>query len=191
MADGGSDYLHEDSSRLRARIAELETGARQAIDEAAHARHLRLDLGGPAEAADTVGIRLGIEIGRLEAVARRVDAGWAYFERSGFEQAVDACGEFAVWISLSEVPAPGSILGRDDAKVRVPVEAQREYARAVESTLFQRYEMCLSMEGITAHEAIVTCAYLFGLFGNDRFLVASWEPSAVLPDETLGEDALY
>ena len=48
----------------------------------------------------------------------RVKAGFPYLERRGFEEAIDACGEVSVWKVFSEVPVPGTILGRDDAGVR-------------------------------------------------------------------------
>jgi transcriptional regulator with XRE-family HTH domain len=139
------DYWHEDSLKLEERLVELRQERNRADQEAQYARSLHLDMKGPIEAAEAVVQRLSAQVSHVERLVERVRAGFPYLERRGFEDAVDAAWEVSAWEVLSEAPVPGTILGHDDAIVRLPVEAQKSYARAVSTQLFERSRfVCVS-----------------------------------------------
>lgn len=181
-----SDYLHEDTLRLEKRLAELRQERNRAEQEARHARSLHLDMEGPIEAAQAEVQRLTAQISHVERLVERVKAVFSYFERCGFKYAVDACGEVSTWEVLSEAPVPGTIVGRDDALVRLPVEVQGSYARATSTHLFEKFEVCTCFEpcdevGEAPPEATIR-HYLFGAIqspnsedeGSAIFLIAQW-----------------
>lgn len=100
--------------------------------------------------------------------------------------AVGATGEVSVWEVLFEASAPGTIVGRDNAIIRLPIEVQKSYARAASSHLFERFEVCTCYEpcdknGGQPSENTFT-HYLFGAIqtpdsGDEEspiFLVAQW-----------------
>ncbi len=140
------DYWHGDSLRLEKRLAELRQERNQAEQEAQYARSLHLDMKGPIEAAEAEIQPLSAQISHVERLVERVKAGFPYLERPGFEDAIDACGEVSGWEVLSEVPAPGAILGHDDAVIRLPVAVQKSYTQAVLTHLFEKFEVCMCFE---------------------------------------------
>ena len=181
-----SDYWHEDSVRLEEWLGNLRQKRNLAEQEAQHGRCLNLDMKGPIEAAEAEVQRLSAQIGHVERLTERVKAGFPYLERPGFEEAIDACGEVSVWKVFSEVPVPGTILGRDDAVVRLPLELQNLYAKAVSTHLFEKFEVCISFEppddfDEEAPEDTIR-HYLFGTIQSPNsadersaiFLIAQW-----------------
>ena len=136
------DYLHEDTHRLDEQIAQLKSSLHDAKKEALHATGLNVDLTGPIAAAKKDQAQLTAEIQDLENVIARVSAGYPHFERAGFESAVDACGQLSQWQRLSEIPVPGTVFGNDSAEVRLPIQVQEAYAKALASRLFDGFVVC-------------------------------------------------
>jgi hypothetical protein len=96
-----SDYAYDTRESLDGRIAELDERARDARAEADHARKLP-GLEGPAKNAEDEAVRLEAQVADLRQIAARVERGYPYWERNGFEEAVDACGDARSWQPLSE-----------------------------------------------------------------------------------------
>lgn len=141
-----SDYWHKDTLRLEERLTGLRQEQNCAEQEAQHARRLHLDMKGPIEAAEAKVQRLAAQVGHVECLVERVQAGFPYLEKGTFKIAVDATGEVSIWEVISEAPVPGTIVGHDDAIIRLPVEVQKSYARAASSHLFERFEVCTCVE---------------------------------------------
>jgi hypothetical protein len=121
---------------------------------------------------------LEAQASELREIALRVDRGYPYWEREGFEGAVDACGEWLNWRSLAESLTRDIIIGHD-VDVRVPLEAQRAYDKAAESGMFTRFDLGYTLDILDEENAAITGCYLFGVqdfphFGACLFLVASW-----------------
>lgn len=178
------DYTHENSQRLEKWLADLRERLKLAEQEAQHARSLHLDLGGPIRAAEAEIKRLSTQIIHAERLIERVQAGYPYWERHGFEDAIDAAGETWSWQTLSAVPAPGTILGYDDVAVRLPVRVQKAYAHAVATQLFEGFEICSSFDTSDEGEAEGPIRnYLFGTIqsiyhedqGGEIFLIDTWD----------------
>ena len=179
------DYVHEDTTKLERDLNERKNKISLAQKEIEHARSLRLDLQGPIRAAQGE-VEWNSEIVKcLERIMTCVKAGYSYFERQGFEDAVDACGEILTWQMLSEVPAPGTIYGEDKFDIRIPVEAQTSYARAVAMRLFDKFVICRCFEPPEDRQELpegIGAYYLFGEINfpnaegkyNGLFLVHQW-----------------
>ena len=135
-----SDYRHEDTLKHAQWLKELRLKRNQAEQEAQNARSLRGDLEGPIMAAEAAVERFSAQISDVERLVERVKEGYHYFERLGFENAVDAIGEVCTWTVLSEIPVPGTIFGHADAHVRLPVSVQKLYAQAKSTQLFERFK---------------------------------------------------
>ena len=97
---------------------------------------------------------------------------------------VDACGEVATWEPFSEVPLPGKVLGRDHDVVRLPVEVQQTYARALSSQRFDGFMICSCFEPAEQFDQKpedTVRRYLFGriqtlsfVYEDAIFLVDNW-----------------
>lgn len=136
------DYLYEGTHRLEQHLARLRLLLDDATGEAFHAAKLNVDLAGPRAAANQDQARLASQIQDFEKVIVRVSAGYPYFEKTGFESAVEACGQLLQWQRLSEIPVPGTVFGNDSADVRLPIRAQEAYAKALASKLFDGFVVC-------------------------------------------------
>lgn len=181
-----SDYWHEDTLRLAQWLTELKLKRNQAEQESQNARNLRGDLEGPIMAAEAAVERFSAQISDVERLVERVKAGYHFFERLGFENAVDALGEVCTWTVLSEIPVPGTVFGHAEAEVRLPVSVQKLYTQARSTQLFERFEVCMCFEppddvGEALPESAIT-HYLFGSIqspklenqGSAMFLIAQW-----------------
>lgn len=173
------DYAYETRAPLDERIARLAERAREARAEAAYALH-QPGLAGPARNAQEEAERLETEIAELREVAVRVDRGYPYWDRHGFELAVDACGEAWGWQPLSESVTRDFVYGHDDVDVRLPLDVQRAYSTAVESDFFSRFEICSTFETDGyGEEVLSTRHYLFGVqdfphLGACLFFIDQW-----------------
>jgi len=100
--------------------------------EAAHARkHSGLE--GPGRNAEAAAAQLEAEVAELREVAIRVDRGYEWWDRDGFESALDAYGEPWRWQALSETVTREFVYGNDDFDVRLPMEVQEAHARAFDT----------------------------------------------------------
>lgn len=169
-------YIIETLATIQGRIAELKEKADEARDEADHARGV-IGLEGAAHAAAAEAARFDAKAADLQKVGECIENGFPYWERAGFEEALDALGEPWRWDTISEVLPPSIVLGHD-AKVRIPLDTQRAYAQAIESRLFDRVELCSVFE-TDGDEVARTTYYLFGAqdlvtMPAALFLVAQW-----------------
>ncbi len=172
-----SDYVFDTRESLDERIAELEERARDARAEADQAR-AQPGLEGPAKSAESEAARLEAEVADLREIGTRVTRGYPFWERQGFEEAVDACGNACRWQLLSETVADGFIYGHDTEDVRLPLDVQRAYARSLETGLFDRFEICSTFE-TEGDDVVAWTDYLFAVrelstFGSASFFVEQW-----------------
>jgi len=103
-------------------------------------------LEGSARAAEGEADRLLAEAADIREIARRIDLGYQYWERAGFEDAPDAVGDFWAWQPLSESLSPDLVYGHEEADLRIPLDAQSAYRQALASGLFDRFEVCSAFE---------------------------------------------
>lgn len=172
-----SGYAHNTRASLDERIAELAERARDARAEADNARK-QLGLEGPAKSAEDQAARLEAEVADLREIAARVERGYPYWERQGFEEAVDACGDAWRWQPLSESVADGMIYSHDTEDVRLSVNVQRVYARALNTGLFDRFEICSTFE-TEGDDVVSWMDYLFAVrqlptLGSATLFVEQW-----------------
>jgi hypothetical protein len=112
-------------------------------------------------------------------VALRVDRGFPDWEREGLEIAIDACGDAWRWQPLAERLTADRVYGHDETDVRLPLAVQQAYARAAETGLFSRYEVCETYE-TDGDNVVATRSYLFGVqefgqVGTCLFLIDQWD----------------
>jgi hypothetical protein len=138
------DYIYERPESLDEHIATLEASASEAREEAAEGR-LVPGLDGPVQATEAEAQRLGAEITDLRRARKRIERGYPFWDRFGFEAALDACGEAWNWQLLSETVTPELIFGHDSANVRLPLGGQTAYRHAVDSQLFERFRNLLRL----------------------------------------------
>jgi hypothetical protein len=172
-----TDYVYETRVPLDERIARLAEQAREARAEAYHARR-QPGLLGPAESARAAGERLEREAAELREVALRIDRGYPWWEREGFEIALDACALFTQWQPLSELVTREFVYGNDEVDLRLPVPVQLAYGKALESRFFSRFEVCSTFD-VEGDEVVAVTHYLFGVqdfasLGACLFFVESW-----------------
>lgn len=173
------DYVYETRESVDTRIDRLSKLARDARAEAENARH-QPGLLGPARIAKAAAEDLEAEIAALREVAFRVASGYPYWERHGFEIALDACGDTWSWHPLAETVTRDYVFAHDDADIRLPLDVQRAYSQAVETMLFARYEVCSTFETDGVAEVLSTRSYLFAIqdfprLGGCSFLVEQWD----------------
>ena len=171
------DYFYETPESLNDQLAGLEAQARKAREEADEARRLP-GLEGPAEAADADRRQLDAQLRDLRLIQKRIDAsGYAYCERFGLEEAMDACYDASSRRVLAETVTPEYVYGHD-VEIRMPADAQEAYRHALASGFFSRFEVWSGYEtdGYEAVEAAYN--YLFGVATLETrealFLVAEW-----------------
>lgn len=167
----------EDALPLDERIARLAEQAPEARAEAVHARQ-QPGLIGPAENARAAAERLERVAAELREVALRIDRGYAWWERDGFEIALDACALFSQWQPLSESITREFVYGNDEVDLRLPVPVQRAYGEASESGFFFCFEVCSTFD-VEGDEVVAITYYLFGVqdfpsLGACLFFVDSW-----------------
>jgi hypothetical protein len=181
-----TDYVHDRTQALEERVWILQEAKTAADLEVAYAEDLNVDLLGPITAAKRHSDQCAEEIAELKAIIERVSAGYPYWEREGFEAGIDAIGSVGNWEPLSEIPARGLVVGNDDARIRLPIEVQYAYQRALASRLFESFTICCQFEPDYDAEFGPQPGpgqyYLFGVLGarfvepdGALFLVAQWD----------------
>lgn len=171
------NYVHDSRAPLDERGAELTKRASEARAEARHARE-HPGLNAAARIAASAAEELEAEAASLREVAVRVDRGYAWWDQSGFELALEAYGEPWSWVPVSESVTEDFTFSHDDAYVRIPVEVQRAYGRAFESRFFNRFDICCWFE-TEGDDVVATHYYLFGTqdfprLGACSFFIEQW-----------------
>ena len=173
-----TNYVHDDTSVLEERLWRLVEEKAKAELEVAHASYLNADLGGPMAAALEDSRKFAQLVEELKRIIERVSAGYPYWERDGFEAGVEAIGEISSWQPLSETPAPGVVFGHDKTTVRLPIDVQYQYKKALESGLFDAFTVCCHVDPDSLEPATY---YLFGVLQAPigeaeavHFLIAQW-----------------
>lgn len=180
----GVDYIVETRDPFDDQIASLEEKSKEAWAEARHAHQLGVDLAGPAKAAEREAARIDAEITDLCEIADRVEESYHYFDRVGFEIALDACCMWANWHDLSDTSIEGSDFGHEEADVRLPLEVQVSYSKVALTGRFDQFQVCsfFEVEGdVELGEGIVGPVSHFLLGVRDfavrpraMFLIAEW-----------------
>lgn len=158
------DYIFETTDSLDERIATLAARAKDAREEADEAHKLP-GLDGPAQAAEGDARDLEAELADLRQVQKRIERGYPYWDRFGFETAVEACGDAWNCHVLSEIVTPEYVFGHGGFDVRLPLDAEEAYRHAVDSGLFARFEIYATFE--TEGDAVLAARYY--LFGSSDF----------------------
>jgi hypothetical protein len=175
-----TEFAHETRRTIDEEIDRLTALARDARAEAEHARHQPGLLGAQRNAEDSARA-FQTRAAELREIALRVDRGFPYWEREGFEEAVDACGEGWRWQTLSEQLTSDHVRGDEDFDLRLPLDVQKAYARAAETNLFSRFEVCQTYdtdgEFVTATHSYLFGVQDFGHLGACYFLVEDWGES--------------
>jgi hypothetical protein len=173
------DYTYETRLPVDERIAALSERAREARAEAEHARH-QPGLLGAARSAEAAAKEFEVEILSLREVAIRIDRGYPYWDRVGFDLALEACGGPWSWQPLSEPVTRDYVFPHDDTDLRLPLDVQRAYGAALETGLFGRYTVCSTFETDGYDEVLSTSSYLLGVrdfprLGECLFFIAQWD----------------
>jgi len=172
-----SDYAHDTRASLDEEITRLRGRVTDARAEADYARQ-QPGLESAAKNADGEANRLEAEIADLADVANVVDRGYPYWERQGLELALEALGDPSQWEALSEVVADGMVFPHD-LETRLPLDVQHRYAQALETRLFDRFDILSIFETDGVEDVIGTTQYLVAGRrlpgeGSAAFLVAEW-----------------
>jgi hypothetical protein len=172
------EYAFETRAPLDEEIRRREARARAARVEAGHAQH-QPGLIGPQRNAEAAARELEADVAELREVAVRVGRGFPYWERRGFEEAVDACGDHWSWQQLAESLTRDRIYGHDEIDVRLPLGVQHAYARAAATGLFGSYEVCETYD-VEGDDVVTTRSYLFAVQGFPNlgaclFFVDQWD----------------
>jgi hypothetical protein len=175
MAD--VDYI-ADEAKVTARIEDLTRRASTARAEARHAReHPGLEEVAANAEVDAVASEKMIR--ELREVAIRVRRGFDWWDRDGFEGDLEAYGEPWRWQSLSENLTRDVVRSNDEIDVRLTIDVQRAYGRALESGLFNRFEICewfeTDGESVTQTRGFLFAVTDFAQLGACMFLVAQWD----------------
>ncbi len=91
-------------------------------------------------------------------------------------------GEWLNRTPLSDASIEGAVFGHEDATTRIPLDAQVAYRKAMDTGLFERFELAVHFETPgDLEEAVVSGPwyhYLFGTHACDTdglFLIAEWK----------------
>ena len=173
------DYLHEDSQALRVELSLLREKIKALKMEQESAMHIDAGLNGPMAASQEEISSLQDQISNLGRRIKIIDQGFPFFDRFGFENALEACGMVYGWETLAE-DLDAVVFGFKETKVRLPEDIQKKYLSAVRLHLFNVFVICWAFEPeddeLSSPEKMDY--YLFGSPGvepsEDIFLIAQW-----------------
>jgi hypothetical protein len=173
------DYLHEDSQNLRPELSVLREKINTLKKEQESAMSADAGLNGPVAAAGEEISSLQLQISNMERRISIVDQGFPFFDKFGFENALDACGMVYGWETLAE-DFDVVVFGFKDTKIRLPEDVQKKYISTVRLRLFNTFAICWAFEP-EDDESIAPEKIDYYLFGSpkgepseDIFLIAQW-----------------
>lgn len=171
-----TDYIHEDSRALR---QELDT-LRDKIDQLTTEREsaLRAGLDGPAAAAGDEIPTLRKQCSAIEKKISIIDRGFPLWEKDSFESALEVCNMIYEWKKIADA-IDVVAYGYKEARIRVPLDAQKKYRDALNLGLFGRFAICYAFEPEDEEPSGTSQRIDYYLFGSppkseDIFLIAQW-----------------
>ncbi|GAI66538.1 unnamed protein product, partial [marine sediment metagenome] len=167
------------SKIFKTELARIEEKINSLKKERKFAINHNVGLDGPILATTKEISLLQSEVSNLEKKINIVDQGFNFFEKYGFERALDACG--MVYGSETLAQDLGVIVfGFKNTEIRVPIDIQEKYMSAVKLKIFDLFIIYWAFEP----EEDKTIAprkvdyYLFGSAGPetsiDIFLIGQW-----------------
>ena len=139
------DYLHEDSQDLRAELSALKEKIEALKMEQESAMRIDAGLNGPVAAAEEEISSLQVQISNLERRIDIVNQGFPFFDKLGFENALEACRMVHGWETLAQ-DLDVIVFGFKDTKIRLPKDIQKKYISTVQLHLFNVFVICWAFE---------------------------------------------
>lgn len=173
------DYFVDNSKIFKTELARIEEKINSLKKERKFAISHNVGLDGPILATTKEISLLQSEASDLKKKISIVDQGFTFFEKYGFERALDACGMVYGAETLSQ-DLNVDVIGFKDTQVRVPIDVQKKYLSAVKLKLFDLFIIYWAFEP-EEDETIAPRKvdyYLFGSVGPetsiDIFLIGQW-----------------
>jgi len=173
------DYIVEDSKILKIEVIRIKKKINSLKKERKFAINSNIGLNGPALAAIKEISLLQSEVNNLKKKINIVDRGFPFFEKFGFENALDACGMVYGDETLSQ-DLNVDVIGFKNTQIRVPIDVQKKYISAVKLKIFDIFIIYLAYEPEEDETIAPTKIdyYLFGSTGPETsiyiFLIGQW-----------------
>jgi len=173
------DYIIEDSKILKTEVIRIKKKINSLKKERKFAINSNIGLNGPASAATKEISLLQSKVDNLKKKINIVDRGFPFFEKYGFENALDACGMVYGDETLSQ-DLNVNVIGFKNTQIRVPIDVQKKYISAVKLKIFDLFVIYWAFEP-EKDETIAPMKVYYYLFGStgpeksiDIFLIGQW-----------------
>jgi hypothetical protein len=173
------DYIVENSKIFKKELARIEEKINSLKKERKFAISHNTGLDGSILATTKEISLLQSKASGLKKKISIVDQGFPFFEKYGFEGALDACGMVYGDETLSQ-DLNVDVIGFRDTQVRVPINVQKKYLSAVKLKLFDLFIIYWTYkpEEDETIEPVKKEYYLFGSTGPeisiDIYLIGQW-----------------
>jgi len=173
------DYIVEDSKILKIELTIIKEKIKCLKKEQKSAIQSCIGLNGPALASAKEISLLQSKVSNLEKKINIVDRGFPFFEKFGFERALDACGMVYGYETLAQ-DLNVIVFGFKNTQIRVPINIQKEYISAVKLKIFDLFVIYWAFEP-EEDETIAPRKVNYYLFGStgpetsiDIFFIGQW-----------------
>jgi len=173
------DYIVEDSKILETELAIIKKKIKYLKKEQKFAIQSCIGLNGPALAATKEISLLQSKFDNLKKKINIIDRGFPFFEKFGFESALDACGMVYGYETLAQ-DLDVIVFGFKNTQIRVPIDIQKKYISAVKLKIFDLFVIYWAFEP-EEDETIAPRKVYYYLFGStgpeisiDIFLIDQW-----------------
>ncbi len=173
------DYFVDNSKIFKTELARIEEKINSLKKERKFAISHNTGLDGPILATTKEISLLQSQASDLKEKISIVNQGFPFFEKYGFERALDACGMVYGDETLSQ-DLNVDVIGFKDTQIRVPIDVQKKYLSAVKLKLFDLFIIYWAYEpeeDVTI-EPVKKEYYLFGSTGPetsiDIYLIGQW-----------------
>lgn len=173
------DYFVDNSKIFKTELARIEEKINSLKKERKFAISHNTGLDGPILATTKEISLLQSKASDLKKKISIVDQGFPFFEKYGFERALDACGMVYGYETLAQ-DLDVIVFGFKNTEIRVPIDIQKKYMSAVKLKIFDLFVIYWAFEP-EEDETIAPRKvdyYLFGSTGPetsiDIFLICQW-----------------
>jgi hypothetical protein len=173
------DYFVDNSRIFKTELARIEEKINSLKKERKFAISHNTGLDGPILATTKEISLLQSKTSDLKKKISIVDQGFPFFEKYGFERALDACGMVYGNETLSQ-DLNVDVIGFKDTQIRVPIDVQKKYLSAVKLKLFDLFIIYWTYEPEEDEtiEPVKKEYYLFGSAGPetsiDIYFIGQW-----------------
>ena len=173
------DYIVENSKIFKTKLARIEEKINSLKKEKKFAISHNTGLDGHILATTKEISLLQSKVSDLKKKISIVDQGFPFFNKYGFERALDACGMVYGDETLSQ-DLNVEVIGFKDTQVRVPIDVQKKYLSAVKLRLFDLFIILWTYEPEEDEtiEPVKKEYYLFGSTGAETsiniYLIDKW-----------------